>query len=77
MGEAKTETDLWRYGVLLAAIVDGRFRGSDIIGTGNNSLVKRYGASFDDLVRTRIDRWNDKRGKTLFGMKAPDEVLVG
>ena len=77
MGEAKTETDLWRYGVLLAAIVDGRFRGSEVIGTGNNSLIKRYGASFDDLVRTRIDRWNEKRGKTLFGMKAPDEVLLG
>ena len=76
MGEAKTETDLWRYGVLLAQIVDGRFRDSDVIGMSNDSLVERYGTTFNDLLRTRIDRWNDKRGKTLFGMKAPDEVFL-
>jgi len=41
MGEAKTETDLWRYGVLHAANVDGRFRGSDVTGVTNNSLIER------------------------------------
>jgi hypothetical protein len=76
MGDAKTETDLWRYGVLLAAIVDGRFRGSDVTGTINSSLIKRYGTSFNDLLRTRIESWNNKRGKSLFGMKAPDEVFL-
>jgi hypothetical protein len=67
MGEAKTETDLWQYGVLLAAIVDGRFRGSDVTGMTNNSLIERYGTSFNDLLRTRIESWNNKCGKTLFG----------
>jgi hypothetical protein len=76
MGEAKTETDLWRYGVLLAAIVDGRFRESDVTGMTNNSLIERYGTSFNDLLRTRIESWNNKRGKTLFGMKAPDEMFL-
>jgi serine/threonine protein kinase len=74
--EAKTETDLWRYGVLLVAIVDGRFRGSDVTGMTNNSLIERYGTSFNDLLRTRIESWNNKRGKTLFGMKVPDEIFL-
>jgi hypothetical protein len=76
MGEAKTETDLWRYGVLLAAIVDGRFNDSDVTGMGRSPLIERYGSSFNDLLRTTIQSWNDKRGKTLFGMKVPDEVFL-
>jgi hypothetical protein len=76
MGEAKTETDLWRYGVLLAAIVDGRFRNSDVIGMTNNFLIERYGTSFNDLLLRRIESWNNKRGKTLFGMEAPDEMFL-
>ena len=77
MGEAKTETDLWRYSVLLAEIVDGRFRGCDVTGKNNDSLIERYGTTFNYLLRKRIDRWKDKRGKTLFGMKRPDEVFLG
>ncbi len=76
MGDAKIETDLWRYGVLLAAIVDGRFKDSDVTGMGRTSLIERYGSSFNDLLRATIQSWNDKRGKTLFGMKAPDEIFL-
>jgi len=76
MGEAKTETDLWRYGVLLAAIVDGRFRGSDVTALTDNSVIERYGTSFNDLLRARIESWKNKRSKTLFGMTAPDKIVV-
>jgi lantibiotic modifying enzyme len=34
MGDATTDTDLWRYAILLAAIVDGRFR-RDVVEKGN------------------------------------------
>ena len=76
MAEAKTETDLWRSAVLLAAIVDGRFRDNDVTGMSSNPLIERYGTSFNDLFRARIESWNDKRGKTLFAMKVPDEVFL-
>ncbi len=77
MGEAKTEIDLWRCGILLAGIVDGRFRGIDLIGKSDDSIIKRYATTFNDLLSRRIDRWKDKRSKTLFGMKAPDEGFLG
>jgi hypothetical protein len=76
MRDARTETDLWRYGVLLAEIVDGRFHGSEIRGSSNNELVDRYQTTFDDLLRRRIDKWKDKRSKTLFGMSAPHEMFL-
>jgi hypothetical protein len=76
MSEARSENDLWRYGVLLAKIVDGRLRDSEVHGNGNNELVERYGTTFDDLFRRRIEKWKDQRGRKLFGMDAPNEMFL-
>ena len=77
MRESTAETDLWRYGILLAEIVDGRFNGSSVSGTADGRPIERYGTTFNDLIRRRINRWKDKRSKTLVGLKAPDELLLG
>lgn len=70
MRNAKTPTDLWRYAVLLAAIVDGRFKG---IKSGSNAwLIDRFGPTFNDLIHRRIEKWKSKREKTLFGTRVPD-----
>lgn len=70
MCEAKTPTDLWRYAVLLAVIVDGRYKG---IKNGSNTRpIDRFGPTFDDPIQRRIGEWKGKREKTLFGKKPPN-----
>lgn len=76
MGDAANETELWRYAVLLTTIVDGRFRSSELERGSNPDLIRRYGPSFNDLVRRQIGKWRDKRGKTLFGSRPPHEMFL-
>lgn len=70
MRNAKTPTDLWRYVVLLAVVVDGRFienkKGS------STWLIDRFGPTFNDMIHSRIEKWKGKREKTLFGKRVPD-----
>jgi hypothetical protein len=75
MRDATSETDLWRYAILLGTIVDGRFQGSEVIGA-NNNLAIRFGPSFDELFRRRVEKWKDKREKKLFGMDVPNSMFL-
>lgn len=70
MEDAQTPADLWRYAVLLARIVDGRFKG--IENRSNTQLIDRFGSTFDDLFDRRIEKWQSKREKTLFGKRVPN-----
>jgi hypothetical protein len=76
MRDAQTATELWRYAVLLSVIVDGRFHGSEVEGEDRLGLCARYGLTFNDLIRRRIDKWKDKRQKKLFGMDVPDDAFL-
>ena len=70
MSAAKTPAELWRYAVLLAVIVDGRFKG--IKNDSNSCLINRFSSTFNDSIRSWIEKWKHKREKTLFGKRAPD-----
>jgi hypothetical protein len=76
MANATTETDVWRYGILLSKIVDGRFRNPQCVKCEAETLLARYGGSLEELIRARIKKWQDKRSKTLFGMDAPPDVYL-
>jgi hypothetical protein len=74
--DAPTETDLWRYGVILSKIVDGRFGYPVRLTRKPGSLLARYGNDIEDLIEARIKKWQDKRSKTLFGMHAPGSFYL-
>lgn len=76
MHNATSETDLWRYAVLLTKIVDGRFQGAEIQNGQGNALVDRYGPTFNSLIRNRIKKWKSKREGKLFGMSVPDPKFL-
>jgi hypothetical protein len=73
--KATTETELWRYAVILSKIVDGRFycQGS---APAPDSLLARYANSLEGLIRARVKSWQNKRAKKLFGMDAPDAAYL-
>jgi hypothetical protein len=73
---ATTEIDLWRFMILLTMIVDGRFRSSEIQNGGHKELLMIFTPTFDDMINRRIDKWRDKRNKTLFGMTVPDPSFL-
>ena len=75
MEKATTETELWRYAVILSKIVDGRFYYRGPV-PAPDSLWARYANSLEGLVRARVKKWQDKRAKKLFGMDAPDPVYL-
>ncbi|PKQ03255.1 MAG: hypothetical protein CVT72_15280, partial [Alphaproteobacteria bacterium HGW-Alphaproteobacteria-11] len=76
MRDAETATDLWRYFVLFATIVDGRFQQDEVKNGPKPELIGKFGATFNDPIRNRIKKWQGKREKTLFGRKAPDEMFL-
>lgn len=70
MRDAKTPAELWRYAILLAVIVDGRF--IENRKSPNTWLIDRFGPTFNDMIHSRIEKWKGKREKTLFGKRVPD-----
>ena len=72
---ATSEVDFWRYSVLLSKIVDGRV---DLWGDFERSKesFKAFIPTIRDRIKNRIDRWNGKRKKTLFGGKIPHAVFL-
>jgi len=67
---------MWRHGILLSKIVDGRFQRIGILNGENGALVNRYGPTFHDLIQRRIGKWKSKRDKKLLGMDAPDPIFL-
>lgn len=76
MCNATTGTDLWRFMILLTTIADGRLDITDIRNDSNTDLMKRFAPTFDDIIGSRIDKWGDKRKRTLFGMTLPDPAFL-
>jgi hypothetical protein len=71
MRAAADPVEFWRYSVLLVEILDGRFAGDDFFGGNPGPVAKRFGTTFGDVVRRRLEKWNSKRSKALFGAKLP------
>ena len=76
MREANSQTDLWRYSILLSKIVDGRFLIPLELGHSNSPLLVRYGSTFDDPIRRRIEKWKKRREGRLFGTAAPSSQFL-
>jgi hypothetical protein len=76
MRTATDPIDLWRHTVLLAKIVDGRFKPSEVEGTMPSPLIKRFGSTLNDPIRNRIRRWKNKRNSKLFGMSIPNKTFL-
>lgn len=76
MAEANTLEELWRHGILLCKIVDGRFKQSDLVPDLPNPLLERFVPTFDTSITDRIKRWKNKRESKLFGMRAPAQIFL-
>ena len=72
---ATTEVEYWRNSVLLSKIVDGRIDLWHSIGP-NEELFDTFFPTIKDRIKRRIDRWNGKRKRTLFGGNVPDAVFL-
>ena len=75
MRDADNASDLWRYGILLSKIVDGRFLIAHELPKSPSPLLDRYGSTFNDGIGSRIDKWKKKREDKLFGVQAQLSVL--
>ncbi len=75
MRAATTQMDFWRYSVLLSRIVDGR-----ITLWGRFSLTEETFRAFIPTIKKsveqRVELWNGKRKKTLFGDRVPHAVFL-
>ena len=76
MSKAQSEIELWRFGTLLAKVVDGRFHSDEIYGDGGNELIARFGPTFNAVLRRRTEKWKSKRESKLFGMRAPEQFFL-
>ncbi len=75
MQTATSQLDFWRYSVLLSRIVDGR-----ITLWGRFPLTEETFRAFiptiQNVIGQRINKWETKRKKTLFGGKVPHVVFL-
>ena len=67
--------DFWRYSVLLSKIADGRIYLWGSIGP-TKKLFDAFFPTIEGRIKQRIDRWNGKRKKSLFGGKVPNVVFL-
>ena len=72
---ATTEVEFWRNSVLLSKIVDGRIDLWHSIGP-NEELFDAFFPTIKGRIERRINRWNGKRKKTLFGGAVPDAAFL-
>lgn len=70
MATATDPEDFWRHSILLEKIVDGRivlWQQNDAIG----ETYRRFFATVEGRIGSRIQKWDDKRRKKLFGDTIP------
>ena len=76
MCRAELPAQFWRYSVLFAKIVDGRFAiwGSEYERRGEPMAL--FAPSIEDEVNKRLEKWRKHREKTLFGAKKREDVFL-
>ena len=75
MRTATTRIDVWRYSILLSRIVDGRLD----LWSANVPIDESFGSFVPTIRRSvvqRIEQWNNKRKKILFGDRIPHAVFL-
>ena len=68
--------DFWRYSILFAKIVDGRF---DIWETDDRECgqpFRMFWPSIESQVKHRLRRWQGHRKRVLFGDDAPASIFI-
>lgn len=76
MQTATSEEDFWTTSNLFLKVVDTRFvalHRDNPIGT---DVFNVWWWSVERRLQGRFDKWSEKRKKTLFGMKAPNEIYL-
>lgn len=76
LAAADDPADFWRAQVLLGKIVDGRFAVWRKQYPTTGSTIGRLGQSVGDRLKSRYDRWEKHRKKTLFGREAPSPFFL-
>jgi hypothetical protein len=66
----------WRSAMIFTKIVDARFNLWDRDPEGGSDALGRFFPGIEDRMERRIKSWADKRGKTLFGGKAPEPIFL-
>lgn len=66
----------WTASVLFLKVVDGRFEALNRDTPTGGVVFNQWWWSVDREVRNRVDKWAEKRKKSLFGMEAPAEIYV-
>ena len=76
MCKADGPTEFWRYSVLFAKIVDGRFTIWSSEYERRGEPMALFAPSIDEEVNRRMEKWRKHREKTLFGAKKPPDVFL-
>jgi hypothetical protein len=73
--EAANSTDFWRYSVLTEGIVDMRYC-TWLDEIPQSEMIQKFGAEFFSRLRKASEARTKKRKDTLFGLRAPDSLMV-
>lgn len=76
MYKAEQPHDFWRYSVLFAKIIDGRF---DVWETTTGTCGEPFNLfwpSVKSKLQQRVKKWKGHREKKLFGDNAPPHIFL-
>lgn len=76
MQTAHSEEEFWAASVLFLKVVDARFDVLHLDTPKGNDVFSQWWWSVERQLKNRLDRWAEKRKKTLFGAGAPTPIFM-
>ena len=76
MCEADEANEFWRFSILFAKIVDGRYEFWRSEYEDRNEPMRLFWPSVRSRLRNRFKKWGDLRNKKLFGGDVPSRVFL-
>ena len=76
MCEADEADEFWRFSILFAKIVDGRYEFWRSEYEDRNEPMRLFWPRVRSKLRNRFKKWEDLRNKKLFGGDAPSKVFL-
>ena len=76
MCEADEADEFWRFSILFAKIVDGRYEFWRSEYEDHNEPMRLFWPSVRSRLRNRFKKWGDLRNKKLFGGDVPSRVFL-
>lgn len=73
--ETTCSTEFWRYSVLDVGIADIRYC-IWLDSAAQSEMTRKFGVEYANRLRKAAEARTKKRKNTLFGLKAPDSLLV-